>query len=65
VGDAAGRLAGWKPGAPVDFGCSDRKFALNVGIGFQTPEQFFLGAKEEPFSLGFDPRLVLGAAQGY
>jgi bifunctional polynucleotide phosphatase/kinase len=33
VGDAAGRMA--------DFSDSDRKFALNVGSQFQTPEQFF------------------------
>ncbi|XP_028397112.1 uncharacterized protein LOC114520949 isoform X2 [Dendronephthya gigantea] len=33
VGDAAGR--------PNDHGDSDRKFAENVGIAFQTPEEYF------------------------
>lgn len=33
VGDAAGR--------PQDFSDCDRKFAENVGIAFETPEEFF------------------------
>jgi len=49
VGDAAGRPAGWAPGHKKDFSCSDRKFAFNIGCGFQTPEQFFLGGKPERF----------------
>ena len=32
VGDAAGRVAGWQPGKKKDFACSDRLFALNVGM---------------------------------
>lgn len=39
VGDAAGR--------PGDFSASDRKFALNAGIPFYTPEQFFLKSKNK------------------
>ena len=35
VGDAAGR--------PKDFADSDRHFAINAGVKFQTPEEFFLG----------------------
>ncbi|KAL8275931.1 hypothetical protein Esti_000047 [Eimeria stiedai] len=35
VGDAAGR--------PGDHSCADLKFALNVGMHFFTPEEFFLG----------------------
>ncbi|KAJ3320987.1 hypothetical protein HDU93_003440, partial [Gonapodya sp. JEL0774] len=56
VGDAAGRAAGWKPGRKKDFSDSDRKFAMNVGIRFYTPEEFFAGEDAAPFELkGFDP----------
>jgi bifunctional polynucleotide phosphatase/kinase len=59
VGDAAGRPAG--PGRARDFSDSDRKFAINVGIAFCTPEAFFEGKADDaaicalPLS-GFDPR---------
>ena len=45
-------------GAKKDFSCTDRKFASNIGIQFETPEEFFLGnAKCTKFSWGeFDPR---------
>ncbi|GAA5840865.1 hypothetical protein JCM9279_001245 [Rhodotorula babjevae] len=39
VGDAAGR--------PEDHADTDRKFALNAGVAFFTPEQFFLGQAED------------------
>ena len=41
-----------------DFSSADRHFAANVGVKFQTPEQFFLGQRdEEPFSKPeFDPK---------
>ncbi|GAA5934840.1 hypothetical protein JCM3775_001650 [Rhodotorula graminis] len=39
VGDAAGR--------PADHADTDRKFALNAGVRFLTPEQFFLGRPED------------------
>jgi len=43
VGDAAGRL---KSGTrKADFSSADYKFALNLKVGFQTPERFFLGDK--------------------
>eukprot|EP00002_Diphylleia_rotans_P025508 TRINITY_DN5044_c0_g1_i2.p1 TRINITY_DN5044_c0_g1~~TRINITY_DN5044_c0_g1_i2.p1 ORF type:complete len:423 (-),score=106.47 TRINITY_DN5044_c0_g1_i2:269-1537(-) len=59
VGDAAGRAQGWMSGKKKDFSCSDRKFAHNVGVGFQTPEEFFLGQSAAPFSWGsIDPNSV-------
>ncbi|KAI5854308.1 polynucleotide kinase 3 phosphatase-domain-containing protein [Tricharina praecox] len=39
VGDAAGRKG--------DFSDSDRKWAQGVGIGFFTPEEFFLGKEKD------------------
>ncbi|XP_059806733.1 bifunctional polynucleotide phosphatase/kinase isoform X1 [Hypanus sabinus] len=58
VGDAAGRPPDWAPGRKKkDFSCSDRLFALNAGIPFNTPEEFFLGWKPATFRLPeFDPR---------
>ncbi|EDQ85290.1 uncharacterized protein MONBRDRAFT_34318 [Monosiga brevicollis MX1] len=58
VGDAAGRAKNWRAGAPKDFNASDRMFAENIGIPFQTPEEFFLGqAPVSSFDYGaFDPK---------
>ena len=58
VGDAAGRLKSLSRKA--DFSCSDRKFAYNVGVEFQTPEEFFLKEKRnEKWEWGgFDPTSV-------
>uniref|UniRef100_A0A8C9WDR4 Polynucleotide kinase 3'-phosphatase n=1 Tax=Scleropages formosus TaxID=113540 RepID=A0A8C9WDR4_SCLFO len=58
IADAAGRPVNWAPGKKKkDFSCSDRLFALNIGLQFHTPEEFFLGWKPAPFVLPtFNPR---------
>jgi bifunctional polynucleotide phosphatase/kinase len=59
VGDAAGRPPA--SGRPRDFSDSDRKFALNIGVPFRTPEMYFDGSLEsvEHLSLtGVDPRAL-------
>ncbi|XP_070761471.1 bifunctional polynucleotide phosphatase/kinase [Enoplosus armatus] len=67
VGDAAGRPENWAPGKKKkDFSCSDRLFALNIGLQFHTPEEYFLGWKSAPYSLPkFDPRKVDSTARLY
>ncbi len=62
IGDAAGRPAlppkktrTWSGGNTKDFADSDRKFAFNANIKFQTPEEFFLDEPAEHFVYeGFD-----------
>ncbi|RUS20191.1 polynucleotide kinase 3 phosphatase-domain-containing protein [Endogone sp. FLAS-F59071] len=57
VGDAAGRLAGWKAGHKKDFSCTDRKFAENLSLTFHIPEEFFLGEPKAAFDWGgFEPK---------
>ncbi|CAF0827296.1 unnamed protein product [Didymodactylos carnosus] len=54
--DAAGRPAGWKPKAKKDHSLADRLFALNVGLRFYTPEEYFLGYSKQTFIMPiFDP----------
>jgi bifunctional polynucleotide phosphatase/kinase len=43
-GDAAGRPK--TESRPKDFSDSDRKYAVNIGLTFMTPELLFLGIKE-------------------
>jgi bifunctional polynucleotide phosphatase/kinase len=53
VGDAAGRIKTGK--RKKDFATSDRELAMNLGIEFKTPEQFFLQAESEAYSHDFNP----------
>lgn len=60
VGDAAGRFAGWKQGRSADWSSVDHKFALNIGLKFYSPEEFFLNEPStESYDLGRDPRTIL------
>lgn len=56
VGDAGGRISNSKgSGSPSsDFSCSDRNLAHNIGIRYQTPEEFFLGEEPRDFTRDFD-----------
>ncbi|XP_068601970.1 bifunctional polynucleotide phosphatase/kinase [Brachionichthys hirsutus] len=67
VGDAAGRPENWAPGKKKkDFSCSDRLFALNIGLQFFTPEEYFLEWKSARYSLPhFDPRALESNARLY
>ncbi|KAF7303029.1 hypothetical protein MKEN_01266200 [Mycena kentingensis (nom. inval.)] len=48
VGDDAGRNNAEYEIRPRDKAATDRQFALNAGIAFQTPEQYFRDEEEDP-----------------
>lgn len=60
VGDAGGRVAHIQSGVKgvtalaKDFSCSDRNLAHNVGIRYETPEEFFQDQKPREFARDFD-----------
>ncbi|XP_044265642.1 uncharacterized protein F21D5.5-like [Tribolium madens] len=57
VGDEAGRENNWAPKKNKDPSICDRLFALNVGLKFYTPEEYFLGFPPAPHIMPeFDPR---------
>lgn len=57
VGDAAGRER--TTTREKDHACSDRDLAVNIGITFHTPEEYFLRQSPEPFVRDFDPKQFL------
>lgn len=56
VGDAAGREGDKAAKVRKDHSCSDRDLAANVGIPFQTPEEYWLGEDPKPYVRSFDPK---------
>jgi bifunctional polynucleotide phosphatase/kinase len=57
---ASSLFVGDADGSRDSHECSDRKFAMNIGLRFFTPEMFFLGRGESKFQLdGFDPNSLI------
>jgi len=62
VGDAAGRDPDQLLRPKKDFSSSDREFAQNIGIKFETPEEYFLDHAPEPFKWhSFNPKTITKA----
>jgi len=61
VGDAGGRVPNGK--LRKDFSSSDRDFADNVGIKYQSPEEFFLNEEPRAFLRDFDPAQYLASSE--
>ncbi|KAK4693241.1 bifunctional polynucleotide phosphatase/kinase, partial [Lecanoromycetidae sp. Uapishka_2] len=59
VGDAGGRAA--RNEMKADHSCCDRDLAINIGIKFKTPEEFFLHEAPMPFTRTFEPSAFLNA----
>eukprot|EP00158_Paraphelidium_tribonemae_P005115 Partr_v1_DN27169_c0_g1_i2_m16179 putative polynucleotide kinase 3'-phosphatase len=58
VGDAAGRPHGWRDGMKRDHSHADIGMALNLGLPFHTPDEFFLDERDYTLVLPFDPRSI-------
>ncbi|CAF0782936.1 unnamed protein product [Adineta ricciae] len=59
VGDAAGRPDKWRAKAKKDHSCADRLFAINVGLKFYTPEEYFLGLNKANYEMPkFEPKAL-------
>lgn len=64
-GDAAGRPAGWKAGLKKDFSVTDRKFAVNCGLKFLTPEELFLEEEAVEFDWrSINPNTLIAQQKG-
>ena len=59
VGDAGARAA--TATRKADHSSCDRDLAANVGIGFKTPEEYFLNEASAPFLRTFEPSIYLNA----
>ncbi|CAF1007355.1 unnamed protein product [Adineta steineri] len=57
VGDAAGRPDKWRTKAKKDHSSADRLFAVNLGLKFYTPEEYFLGLSKAIYDMPkFEPK---------
>ncbi|CAF0825136.1 unnamed protein product [Adineta ricciae] len=59
IGYAAGRPDKWRAKAKKDHSCADRLFAINVGLKFYTPEEYFLGLSKANYEMPkFEPKAL-------